>query len=509
MSLRELDRGEHPRGATTPPAHGTGRRASRPWWVPYRRAAVLSDVVAVTTAMAVANIVRFDDSASSTTVVGVDWLTYPAISALIGVSWLIALAASRAYSHHRLGFGDEEYRALAHATFVLFGGLSMIAVLLLIDVARGFLAIALPLGVFLLFLGRWILRQVLVRRRAAGAMLEDSLLIGSQRAVTWTAEHIRRIPAAGYRVAAVVCAEPDAPDGLTLSDGTRLPNLRRWDRIMDLLDETGIRTVIVADDVPTDRRFLRQLSWQFEGTDVQLVLTSRLTDVAGPRIHWRPVEGLPLMAVDTPQFSGAKYALKRAFDLVIAATGLLVTLPLLLVTALAVKLQDGGPVLYRQERVGIDGTAFTMYKFRSMRPGADEELAHLAEANRACAPPLQGPRRSAGHAGGPHHPRLVRGRAAAAGQRAARGHGRGGPASPASPGGGAAAAARPAPAQGQARDHRSVAGGWALGALRGGDHTPGPVLRGELVTRGGRHHRAQDRQGGPHPARGVLRWELP
>ena len=84
--------------------------------------------------------------------------------------------------------------------------------------------------------------------------------------------------------------------------------------------------------------------------------------------------------------SGAKYALKRAFDLVIAATGLLVTLPLLLVTALAVKLQDGGPVLYRQERVGIDGTAFTMYKFRSMRPGADEELAHLAEANRASAP---------------------------------------------------------------------------------------------------------------------------
>ena len=386
MSLRELDRGEHPRGATTPPVRGTGRRASRPWWVPYRQAAVLSDVVAVTTAMAVANVARFDDAASSTTVVGVDWLTYPAISALIGVSWIIALAASRAYSHHRLGFGDEEYRALAHATFVLFGGLSMIAVLLLIDVARGFLAIALPLGVFLLFLGRWILRQVLVRRRAAGAMLEDSLLIGSQRAVTWTAEHIRRIPAAGYRVAAVVCAEPDAPDGLTLSDGTRLPNLRRWDRIMDLLDETGIRTVIVADDVPTDRRFLRQLSWQFEGTDVQLVLTSRLTDVAGPRIHWRPVEGLPLMAVDTPQFSGAKYALKRAFDLVIAATVLLVTLPLLLVTALAVKLQDGGPVLYRQERVGIDGTAFTMCKFRSMRPGADEELAHLTEANRACAP---------------------------------------------------------------------------------------------------------------------------
>ena len=384
MSLRAAERSTGPRGTILSAVVGRtiSPRRHRPWWIAYRRTALLCDLLAVGTAMTVATLLRFEDAAR-TTVVGVDWLSYPVIAAVIGAFWILVLVIRRAYSHHVLGFGDEEYRTIAHATFVLFGGLSMVAVLFQVDVARGFLAIALPLGLVLLFGGRWGMRQWLVRRRGAGAMLEDSLLIGSRDAVTWTAERIRRIPAAGYRVSAVVCAEPDAPDTVALSDGTVLANLRHWDRLGRLLEETGLRTVVVADDVHTDRAFLRHLSWQFEDSDVQLVLTSRLTDVVGPRIHWQPVEGLPLMAVDTPRFTGAKYVLKRAFDLVVAGTGLVLALPLLLLAGLAVKLQDGGPVLYRQERVGIDGSTFTMFKLRSMREGAHEDQPSLRAVNQA------------------------------------------------------------------------------------------------------------------------------
>ncbi|MDO4919660.1 sugar transferase [Kocuria sp.] len=387
MSLREAAHDWSSRHTVLAAALGcdAGSRPHRPWWVTYRRFALLCDLLAVGLAMALANILRFTHAAS-TTVVGVTWLTYPAISALIAACWVLALGMRRAYSRHLLGFGDEEYRAIAHATFVLFGGLSMVAVLLRVDVARGFLAIALPLGLLLLVLGRWGMRQVLVRRRRSGAMLEDSLLIGSREAVTWTAEHIRGVPAAGYRVRAVVCPEPGAPETLVLGDGTSLPNLRDRDRIPELLERTGMRSVIVADDVHTDRAFLRHLSWQLEDSDVHLVLTSRLTDVAGPRIHWRPVEGLPLMTVDTPRFTGAKYALKRAFDLVVAVLGVVLSLPLLVLAGLAVKLQDGGPVLYRQERVGIDGRVFTMYKLRSMREGAAAEQARLHPANQGAGP---------------------------------------------------------------------------------------------------------------------------
>ena len=148
----------------------------------------------------------------------------------------------------------------------------------------------------------------------------------------------------------------------------------------------AVGTVAVAWYLFGGALALRRLSSQLENSDVQLVLTSRLTDVVGPRIHWQPVEGLPLMAVDTPQFTGAKYALKRVSDVVVASVGLVLVLPLLALAALAVKLQDGGPVLYRQERVGIDGTVFTMYKLRSMHVGAHEEQASLRSGNQAAGP---------------------------------------------------------------------------------------------------------------------------
>lgn len=359
------------------PIHGP---LGTPWWVPYRAAALLCDLLAVGAAMGVATGLRFG-RANTATVVGAPWLSCPAISAFIGLAWIAALAVRRAYSRHHLGFGDVEYRVVANATFVLLGGLSLAAVVFQLDVARGFLALALPLGFGLLILGRWLLRQVLVRRRAAGTMMEHALLIGSTPTVTWTAGHIARIPAAGYRVAAVLCAEPDAPDQIQLMDGTVLRNLGSWEGTQEVLDETGLRTVIVADDADTDRQFLRSLSLQLEGSDVRLVLTSRLTDVVGPRIHWRPVADLPLTTVDAPRLTGAKYVLKRGFDLVVAVLGGLLCSPLLVLAALAVKLQDGGPVLYRQQRVGIDGAAFTMYKFRSMRVGAEVEVTGLRADN--------------------------------------------------------------------------------------------------------------------------------
>ena len=107
MSLRELDRHGDRDGSSS----GVRRRTARPWWVSYRRKVAVSDVLAVVTAMVLANVVRFDGSTTAT-VVGLDWLTYPAISALIGLSWVFALVVSRAYSVHRLGFGEEEYRAV-------------------------------------------------------------------------------------------------------------------------------------------------------------------------------------------------------------------------------------------------------------------------------------------------------------------------------------------------------------------------------------------------------------
>lgn len=122
---------------------------------------------------------------------------------------------------------------------------------------------------------------------------------------------------------------------------------------------------------------MRALSWELADHSISLILAPALTDVAGPRIHSHPVADLPLIHVSTPRLDGFSAVLKRAFDILGSAAGIFVISPVLLFTAIAIKLDDGGPVFFAQRRVGKDNVPFTMFKFRSMVVDAEAKLAQL------------------------------------------------------------------------------------------------------------------------------------
>ena len=155
-----------------------------------------------------------------------------------------------------------------------------------------------------------------------------------------------------------------------------------------MLAHTGADTVVItsSDDLPPER--LRQLGWSLESGRQYLVMAPSLTDVGGPRIHARPVAGLPLIHVETPSYDGLKHFAKRAFDLIGSAILLLALSPILVVLALVVRVTSVGPVLYRQERIGLNGEPFGMLKFRSMNVNADDKLAELLEAQGTSDRPL-------------------------------------------------------------------------------------------------------------------------
>jgi exopolysaccharide biosynthesis polyprenyl glycosylphosphotransferase len=113
-----------------------------------------------------------------------------------------------------------------------------------------------------------------------------------------------------------------------------------------------------------------------------------ITEVAGTRIHTRPVPGIPLMYVESPSYEGGKKFAKSLLDFGIAWLALLFVWPLMLGTAIAVKLSSPGPVFFRQQRIGLNGKAFGVFKFRSMRAGADAELAELLRAQGTDDTPL-------------------------------------------------------------------------------------------------------------------------
>src|SRR5258708_18395593 len=122
---------------------------------------------------------------------------------------------------------------------------------------------------------------------------------------------------------------------------------------------------------------LRDLAWELEEAGTDLCVAPALLDVAGPRTTIRPTAGLPLLHLDHPEFTGARWLIKEAFDRAVAFTVLVVLLPLLIAIGVAISLSDGGPALFRQIRVGKDGQPFILYKFRTMVVDAEQRKAEL------------------------------------------------------------------------------------------------------------------------------------
>jgi exopolysaccharide biosynthesis polyprenyl glycosylphosphotransferase len=151
--------------------------------------------------------------------------------------------------------------------------------------------------------------------------------------------------------------------------------------IVPLVLEVGADTVAVCGSASAEPGELRRLAWQLEGTGVDLIVAPQLTDIAGPRVHIRPVEGLPLLYVEEPTLSGVAWLVKNVLDRVMAMIGLLITLPLLVGIGVAIKLSDRGPVFFRQRRVGREGKTFSVWKFRTMYVDAEERLAALVDQN--------------------------------------------------------------------------------------------------------------------------------
>ncbi|MFT3860528.1 sugar transferase [Micropruina sp.] len=129
----------------------------------------------------------------------------------------------------------------------------------------------------------------------------------------------------------------------------------------------------------------KDLAWSLENRPIEFMFVPRLVDIAGPRVSFRSVEGLSLMRVDLPQFTGGKLAVKRAFDIAVSTVALVFLAPLFMVVAVLIKLDDGGPVFFKQKRVGRFGQPFTIHKFRTMCLDAESKIDALIEANGGAA----------------------------------------------------------------------------------------------------------------------------
>ncbi len=338
----------------------------------------LTDTLVVAAAVVLAQYVRFGTMSPP------GYLKYyvPAFSVLFAIVWLSALAGFHSRSPRLIGTGIEEFRRVVAASFWTFGAIAIVTLLLKLDIARGYLAVALPAGTLGLVLTRSFWRGYVARRRGQGDYLTAVLAIGERDAVELLATELSRNSMDGYQVTGVAIPGYGSPRGEHITvNGRMIPVVGDETHALEAIRTCGADTVAIAGTEHFGVRGIRRLIWDLETMGVDLVVSTGVMDVALSRLVMRPIAGLPLLHIEKPQYLGAKRFEKRAFDFCFALAALVGTLPILLATAIAVKLTSRGPVFYASERIGIDGKPFAMLKFRTMVKDADKQLAKLLAQN--------------------------------------------------------------------------------------------------------------------------------
>jgi exopolysaccharide biosynthesis polyprenyl glycosylphosphotransferase len=343
-----------------------------PWPRWYRRWLLVIDLTAALVAGVVAFVVRFPDAVPEQA------YAYLSLSVALPVAWVLFIAVNRAYEPRLFGVGWEEFRRVLSAGFMLTAALAIGAYSLKIDVARGYVIMALPLATFLDLTGRYQLRKRLHRLRWDGECMRRVVVLGHRAAV---ADLIRLLREKRYHGMDIIAAcLPGAPD-IVSADVEGVPVLGDFTNAAHVIEAVGADSVAVLACPEMDGLALRRLAWQIERDDVELVVAPALMEVAGPRISIRPVAGLPLLHVEHPELEGGRQVLKALFDRVSASLALILLSPVLLAIALAVRLSSKGPALFQQTRVGKGGREFTVYKFRTMVQDAEQLRETMLDQN--------------------------------------------------------------------------------------------------------------------------------
>jgi exopolysaccharide biosynthesis polyprenyl glycosylphosphotransferase len=358
---------------------GTTPSAASRWQHKYSMRLRITDSVIVCVSVMLAQFVRFGDSPNTS---GYPGPLMTLFSCLFAALWLSSISVFHTRSTRIIGAGIDEYRRLASASFWTFGIIAMVTLLAKIDLARGYLAVALPVGTLGLVASRNLWRKFVWRKRSRGQYQTMVLAVGDRPGVSHLANELIRNPKDGYVVVGVCIPGYGPPRGDKLTIGGReIPILGDETGALAAIEVCGADTVAVTRTEHFGVHGIRELMWQLETLDVDLVVAPGVVDVAGARLTLRPIAGFPLLHVEKPQYEGSKRFQKRAFDFCFALAALSGTAPLLITAAFLIKATGKGPVFYRAERIGLDGKPFTMLKLRTMVDGADTQVERLLPLN--------------------------------------------------------------------------------------------------------------------------------
>ena len=352
----------------------TPRAAAQPWETRYRAYVIIADVATTLVVILTGALLILD-------ITGRPYFLHASGTAL---AILCSLPLNRAWSQHVLGEGTEEFRRLGRSLLIAAVVVAMAGLLFGALDVQPWVFYAVPTVALIAFPLRYALRQLLHRARRAGQCMHSVIAAGSLSTLGDLIERTRTESHVGWHVTSVCTATGQGERGTGEIGGIAVAG--RLDELADQVRRGGYRVVAVTSDPYWTPERLQRLAWDLEGTGAELVVAPVLMEIAGPRLNVSGVLGMPLLRVSAPRFTGGRRVVKDMVDRMGAAALIALASPVLLAIAAMIKLNDRGPVFYRQLRVGRDGQTFTMIKFRTMVIDADRMRHGLLSDNEGSGP---------------------------------------------------------------------------------------------------------------------------
>ena len=366
--------------------HRRGKAESTPRW----RFAFVASLIAIDLAVMLLSLtVSLVINGAAFDAIG-DVMPFWLFLILFSLIWLLCLAFAGTYHRHVVADGYELYAKIINASLLTIISYCSLAFIFKLALPRTALIIAPVIAFFLDIIARWQMRQALHRHRSKGSCKYRTVVIGSSDGINKALQTMRNCMNWGYEPVAVcpIEADPASKDAYVVTSYTPDANIEGSSKLKvipfnsafpRICESLGVQEVYVADVLSCDSEMLHGLSLAVESLGMELALAVSLADVSGHRLYLRNTTEQPVLLASLPQYTGAANVIKRLLDIIGSLCALIISSPILLGVAIAIKLDDGGPVFFSQTRIGLHGKPFKMYKFRSMVTNAEELKKKLAE----------------------------------------------------------------------------------------------------------------------------------
>ncbi|MEW9699968.1 undecaprenyl-phosphate glucose phosphotransferase [Paenibacillus sp. SI8] len=285
-------------------------------------------------------------------------LTYGALA--IGISYFVNFYTPK----RRKQFSFEVLKIIQVHLFSLLLLLSILFIMKEVDVSRSYLLLFLVNNILMISFYRYMIKISLKKARQKGYNKQFVLILGAGSLGRQFYSKLRQHPELGYEVVGFL------DDFLQKHEVTYQhykPIIGKIDDLESILNDLIVDEVIIALPLDAHRKFGAIIN-VCEKIGVKTLIIPDFYDFLPSRPYFDNFADMPLINVrDIPLDEFRNRLFKRAFDIVFSALAILITLPVMIATVIAIKLSSPGPVIFKQERVGLNRRRFMMYKFRSMK----------------------------------------------------------------------------------------------------------------------------------------------